>query len=263
MIANQSADDVGIFQRIPASRLAILWPTAQRPPREHEVKKIVKEYDPDSIGCIIVSGEINGFYHIIDGQARTETLRLLFGMDALVPCRVTKARTAAECAAVFRRVNGLRIKPTPMQNFTVAVTEGATAEVSVNALVTSLGLKISQQGGGEGVIRAVGALMGVYRQYGLDALRDVLLTIRATWSWDNDAYDAPVIQGYALFLAKHPEIDRNKLAKKVCKKWTAPIFVGAIRSLRQTAFIKNPEAACQLLRSEYNKGLSASKQLPQ
>ncbi|QEX37296.1 ParB/Srx family N-terminal domain-containing protein [Staphylococcus lugdunensis] len=49
----------------------------QSPVKENQVKRILKNFDKDSLDAITVNLRPNGFYYIIDGQHRVEVLKRL------------------------------------------------------------------------------------------------------------------------------------------------------------------------------------------
>lgn len=215
-----------------ASDLEIIWPKAQRDLAPHRVKEIVADFNTDAFGTLTVLQAPDGRYHVADGWARTNAVRLLFDATQRVPCTVIPCRNGREAARIFNLINGGRIKPTALQMFVTGVEAGNGVEAAVSEIAARARLHIGPSGG-EGEIRAVSTVMSVYRQFGGDRLRDTLWLIRDTWGTDPANFDAHLIRGFALFLGTEPDMQRGKLAAKIARRFTAARMLGSARATRE------------------------------
>lgn len=242
--------------------ISVIWPEAQRTVNMNRVAKISKNFDPDVFGVVLLA-KPNGIdkYHVIDGQHRLTAVEMLFGNEEKVPCYVTAAETPQEAADTFARTNGYggtRAAPSAIDKFRVAVTAGYDAETQVHRLLKTMGYRVAADGS-DGAISAISACMSVYRQYGLDRLRDALQVIQATWGRKYAATTAHIVQGYALAL-EDSDIDHGRLVKTVAKNYTPTSIIGAGRNMRDFRRCTMPEAIAELLRETHDRGRTRKKQ---
>jgi hypothetical protein len=233
--------------------LTVAWPEAQRGLAESKAKQIAEAFDPQLFGTLTVSPLSDGKYHVDDGWTRASAVRLIFGDNERVPCVVVQASTAAVAARIFYEMNGNRSKPSAMERFMVGVTGEYLAECTVNETVESEGLKI-EMANKDGSIRAVSALLSIYKQYGEDHLRDVLVFIKDTWGLDSSGFDANLLRGAALFLAQPDVAKTDRLAKKIARKFTPGRLLGAAKASREAFGGSMPRAVCAIVQEVYVPG---------
>ena len=215
--------------------LNVVWATAQKPFDIREADRIAKEFDPDAFGVIVVTlPDGQGIYHVVDGQTRTAAIRSLWGPNEQVPCLVINATTPKEAADKFMKYNTLRRGPSVIARFNVSVQAGYEVEVGVDKLLKDLGYRVVKADG-EGIIRAVGTCVAVYKSMGPAILRDALLLIQGTWGKDQASVDASIIRGYAIFLSAYgyQKIDKQHLVDAVKKKHTPGNIMHEARDIRQ------------------------------
>lgn len=230
--------------------LTVAWPEAQRDLAEYKAKQIAAAFNPDLFGTVTVSALSDGKYHVDDGWTRASAVRMKFGDNERIPCVVVTAGTAAESARVFYGMNGGRSKPTALDMFKVGVTAGYEAECAVSDVVECAGLKV-QNAQADGCIRAVYALLSIYKQYGSDMLGDVLVFIKDTWGMDSAGFDAPLMRGVALFLAQPELIKPDRVAKKLARKFTPGRLLGAAKASREAFGGSMPRAVCAIIQEVY------------
>lgn len=237
--------------------LKVVWPDAQRPPSERRAKEIADALDPDILGTLTVCETKGGggAFHVIDGQTRRRAVELAFGPDQRVPCVNLGLKTKAQAARIFVEMNGDRTKPTAHQIFMGRLTEGAPRETAVAKLCESLGFRI-QMDQADGSIRSVAAVLRIHDQKP-DLLRDVLLTLRATFGIKAAAVDQVLLSGYAAFLTAHAEgLNHERLVKQVAKKFNPERLIGAGRTAREMFGGRTDAAVKRVLVETYNAGLS-------
>ena len=83
----------------------------QSPVKENQVKRILKNFDKDSLDAITVNLRPNGFYYIIDGQHRVEVLKRL--NISTVPAKIHVGLSLEEEAKLYRNIN---TRPTKSPN---------------------------------------------------------------------------------------------------------------------------------------------------
>lgn len=242
------------------SKLTIRWPQAQRPFDERRARKIAAVFNPDSFTPVIVSQpDAEGLHHIIDGQHRVGAARLYLGPEQSVPCFVVHVDTPEEAARVFNTINNERTRVSAIDSFRTAVTEGQKLHVEVDRLLAQLGYRIATTKT-DGALSAIDACLFVARSHRLDGLRDTLLMLQGAWAKERASVEAPMIKGMAAFLACHGDaIDRDRLARKLAKEYTAARFLGQIKARHDTLRCNLSEAMTGALVDIYNEGLRGGR----
>jgi hypothetical protein len=249
-------------QWIPLPKISVVWSESQRGLDPRKVKHIAEGFDPDALGAIIVTKAAeDGTYHCIDGQHRIAAVRTVLGRDQSVPCIVVDAADPKSAAKLWLIINGDRTKPTAIERFHRGVTAGNKPETEISNLVKSLGWSVSAATS-DGTIRAVGACLSVYRRYGYNMIRDVLIIIKKVWGHDANAVDAIIIQGMALFLSVHADaIDKDRLVAQLQKKQTPLRLTGSAHSAKEIRRRGLPDSAAYCITNCYNIGLSDTSRL--
>lgn len=244
--------------------LTVAWPEAQRELAEYKAKQIAAAFDPDIFGTLTVSRLPDGKYHVHDGWTRASAVRIMWGDNATVPVVVIPADSAVRAAQVFDGINGdQRTKPSAMQRFQVRVTGQFPAECAVSSVVECLGLKVSMSQH-DGAIRAVGSLLTIYRQFGEDGLRDVLVFLKDAWGLDSAAFDGHLLRGASLWLAQPGLIKTDRVAKKLAKKFTPGRLLSSAKAARETFGGSLPRSVAAIIQETYAPGtLMAAQQTQQ
>jgi hypothetical protein len=189
---------------ITATKLDVIWLSAQRPIDDGWVQMIIENWNEDLFDDLLVAGPLDdGRYHVVEGQHRLAVVRQLFGTNCLVPCRVVSASSSPEAAEVWALVNKSKKAARQIDLFNVKVEGELPEATAINQIVTHYGLTVGS--GRDGSISAIEALQKIYRlkmNGGLtgEVLAYVLSTIQATWGGDRRAYSALLLYGYAKFV---------------------------------------------------------------
>lgn len=242
------------------SKLTIRWPEAQRPFDEKRARKIAAAFDPDSFTPVVVSQpDAAGMHHIIDGQHRVGAARIALGTEQCVACYVVQCDTPEEAARIFNVINNERTAVSAIDRFRTAVTEGQKLPVEVANLLRQLGYRIGSTKA-DGTLSAVDACLSVARIYKSAGLRDALLMLQGAWGKAYASHGGIMIKGMAAFLAAHGDaIDRDRLAHKLAKDYTAARFLGQVRARADTLNCKLGEAIIGALIDIYNDGLRSGR----
>jgi len=247
-------------QWIPVKNLSIVWAKAQREFNERHADKIASDFDPDLFDDLVVTlPNGNGIYHVVDGQHRKAAIQKLYGENEKVPCRVVSAADPARAASIFDKINTGRRKPNPVELFNVRVAAGYETEVAINRVVTFLGYRIAHAVG-DGTIRAVAALTSIYKNYGLEVLKETLMAIKGTWDKDAHAVDGPIIEGFGALIAEHRgHLDWKRLREQTSQKFTPGRLLGHAKSDRELNGGTIGKAVCRVLIRTYDHGLRNGK----
>lgn len=245
---------------LPLARLNVKYIDAQRPLNVQFAEKIAENFDPYRFGRIQVA-QVNGKYHIVDGQTRCAAVRQLWGDEEMVPCDVIPASSPAEAAELFLGINDDRRPIQAIDRFRVSVTAGRPDYVAVNNLLKGLGYTIGM-GAEDGLFAAVASAMTVYRRHGEDVLRDALLILQATWGKDRESVHSALVQGYAELVATYGgAIDRKRLSSRVAKELTPAALLGRAKGLSEMFRCTRPKGVVRALVAVYNHGLRTEVRL--
>lgn len=241
---------------IAIKNLSVVWSSAQREYNERHAKKIADSFDPDLFDDLVVTlPNGDGIYHVVDGQHRCAAVRSLYGEDEKLPCRIVNAIDPARAAAIFDKINTGRRLPSSLEKFKVRVTSGSETEVAINGLVTSLGLIIEMNSSPRS-IRAIGPLINVYNSFGLDVLKDALMTIIATWPSDKGAFEGPIIDGFgSLIGGLRGHLDWKRLREKTSGAYTPGRLLAQAKADREALGGRVSDGVRRVMMRNYNAGL--------
>lgn len=187
------------FQDVPVDELKVDT-SYQRFLSESHIKKLVNEFDPGLIGCLIVSKRKDGYY-VIDGQHRLFAIRK--HNIKQVTCNVYHDLTPMQEARLFVSFNNNRKRLTPSEIFKSRLEAGDPDALEVKSIVEGCGLilginrRLSQN-----TIMALTTTEQIYRQLGRAGLRRMLTLIKLTWDGAPESLDSHMLYGMKIFLAK-------------------------------------------------------------
>lgn len=192
-------------------------PTSQRDLNDNRVAKILDNLDFDRLGTLTVSSR-DGLYWIIDGQHRFHALRAYlqreFGDDWAeweIQTWCYFGLTEREEAQRFLQFND-SLAVNAYDRFRVGVSAGLPVPSDIDRIVRSLGLKVARTKE-RNHVGAVACLDHAYRT-GIPVLVTMLTTIRD--AWDGIGYDAAMMDGLTLFIARYDgQFDRARLTKRL------------------------------------------------
>lgn len=256
-------ENVNVYERfaiqwIAGKYLKIHWPNAQRPFDEPHAKHLADTFDPDLLDALLVTPVGGGFYHIIAGQHRWGAVRMLWGDNEKLPCRVIPDCDEKRAAHIFIEDSLRRKKPHAVHIFQNAVTAGYEVECAVDKIVRRLGYKVGISAT-EGVINAPAALLGVYKSHGSKTLQNTLEVLQATFGKDHHGVAAQLIRGYGAFLAEYPKASWQRLVERVQRKFTPGRLIGASRVVMESWHVTAAAAVKEVLIGTYNHGLKNGK----
>lgn len=245
---------------IPIKNLSVVWAHAQREFNERHASKIAASFDPDLFDDLVVTlPNGDGIYHVVDGQHRMAAIRSLYGEEEQVPCRVVTAKDPARAAAIFDKINTGRRLPSGIEKFRVRVTAGSETEVAINKIVTQLGCRI-EGGSHSNCIRATAVLIRIHDSFGLDVLKETLVTIRGTWRDDKGAFEGPIIEGFGALIGAHRgHLDWKRLREKTGNAYTPGRLLGQAKADKEALGGSVGDGVRRVLIRNYNQGIRTGK----
>jgi hypothetical protein len=235
----------------------------QRPVREHHVNKIVKNFDPDMFGNLIVSARKGGGMYVVDGQHRVEAVRKMGWGDQRVPCIVYHGMTLEEEARAFFYPQSNRVQLIPAERFKARLAAGDESAVNLVRKVESFGYGLNLTMGSSDNARIIDAISAVERLDAAreDVLSEVLATCRAAWGQDQFKLTSTIIVGLGRFIYRYWGVyDRNRLTTSL--RNSTPLRVeGDGKDFRKVLGGKGDDATGRAILHLYNHKLQ-SKRLP-
>lgn len=229
--------------------------TYQRP-LSRFVRKIVENFDPALIGCLIVSERKGGKAAVMDGQTRLAAMRQLGHVNA--PCLIYSGLNREQEADLFARFQSERKNVSALERFRAALVAKEGRAVEIEALAHESGFVIDKSNVGNS-IAAVKALEDTFDRYGADMVQRVLMTVAAAWRYRHaSANSNEILRGLAYFYDKTPEADDERLQRRLMVIEPA-ILITRASQLRQGRGHggKSPSYMAEALGVEYRKrGLS-------
>lgn len=185
------------------------------------VDKIKANFDPALFNTIILSFRESGKhargYAVVDGQTRAVAVDQLvsegkLGIQLLnVPALVYYGLTPAQEASLFARLQKERRGIASFHRFRAALVAGEQEPKAIARIVKDTGYEIGIASGVQ--ISAVAALEKVYRR-SPELLERVLVALREAWQ-DRYMPNGEVIRGMGKFLADQPDVDDDRLARRL------------------------------------------------
>lgn len=190
----------------------------QSPVKEGQVKRILKNFDRDSLDAITVNLRENGFYYIIDGQHRVEVLKRL--NIPTVPAKIHVGLSIEEEAKLYRNIN---TRPTKSPNSIAKanITQGDEKAELINFSVLQGGMQIDydNQNPKYGYITAYKSLERVFEKHRGSGLTETLKFIKETYGDERRFFQGYIIEGFAKFLSTYyDDLKLNELSKRLKQK---------------------------------------------
>lgn len=209
-------------------------PAYQRTIVPAQVNRIVREFDNDAFGSLVVGQREDGSLWVVDGLQRLTAARKL--EIQRVPCDVFQSEGQRHEAKIFRLKNKNRTNVSAIVLFRALIAEGDDESLEIRRIVRKAGLKMGELDSGPRWphIRCVTA---VQRVFGRGNLEQTLSIICSAWPDDNDALNGHIIEGLSIFLEKCQEVDVKELVRKLRDKTPSDVlrFADGVRKLMSNA----------------------------
>lgn len=180
-------------------------PTYQREVKPKH-RKIIAEFDEDSLGLPLIGERSDGSLWIVDGQQRITALRKMGWVE--VRADVFRSDGPVHEAQVFKRVNLDRTSLKPIEQFKSRLAAQDEVALNITAAVEAEGFKIGVPSGraseeyNGSCIGAVNTLVSIYLKDGADPIRFALKVARMCWPNDRAAVSNKMLAGLAIFFER-------------------------------------------------------------
>ncbi len=200
-ISGHNGTGVTFTQRIPLDRL-VIGADYQRPMNWTKVKSIARAFDPYSVGVLAVVPLGNGFYQVLDGQHRTEAMRMVGTVSAL--CEILPGMAVAKEAATFTTRNNGVTKLSPRDGFNAKVQQGDSGALAIIEVASTLGLTVVLNGSVKsGQIRPTAGLYEIYNKGGRNLVYRVLSWSSEAWGPCAGCFDTNILYGITQVISHH------------------------------------------------------------
>ena len=193
----------------------------QREERPHLVRKIIREFDPDLLGLLVVVRDANRQLWILDGQHRWLALVGLGYETAL--CEVLHGVSLRRQAQIFSGRNSRRISPHPLDAFRA---DHVGRDPDVLAIVSVLRRHGYQPpfGSRKGSADCFVCVSTLREVQGWGLLELAVALIRDVWPEDDLATQAPILAGLAACLRLYPQVPPAALRKRLARHSAAEVL---------------------------------------
>lgn len=161
----------------------------QRDLSPSKVNLIVRLFDSDAFGELVVSQRADGTYWIIDGQHRWKAMQKLGWTDQLMPCHIIPNLTAEEEARLYDLFNGNRGMPRISDRFKARVRYNDPEAIRILKTVHDAGFTVFYGRGHapKATIGAINALLRIERYGKPGDLMKVLTIVNEAWGEEEPA----------------------------------------------------------------------------
>lgn len=227
----------------------------QRPLEPRKVAKIVKDFDPDAFGALVVSLRSDGTKALIDGGHRVEALAQMGWLDQQVPATIHRGLTVEQEARIFSILNSNRTKPKVVDLFKADVRAGNPTAVAINLLFEKHGLEPTQSITQNG-IRSIGTCQRLVAGGSIDLLDQVIgVIVRAYRSRHSTMFNHDFMIPLGAIIQRNPTIDLGRLVKAISGLGEPQAVVSRGRSVASVSGTKPPNEVANLIIRKYNAGL--------
>lgn len=241
---------------LPLDALLIDRDSYQRPVSWSFVRREASRFDPSLVGTIDVSQRSPSTFAVLDGQQRSEIVRLV-GKSSIWASIYVGLDLQSE-ALFFLRKNRDRKTMHPYYTFRAQLTSGDEETVAQNTIVEKHGYKLaiaaptSDRTDNIAAIAAIKVAYGRKLPDGSDTLDPTLEILRSSTYGRQGGQDAILIRGVSSTLVERPDADRELLAR-ILREIGPELVLGRARDLKRNANINGEQGVVRVLTSEYDR----------
>jgi hypothetical protein len=232
-------------------------PIYQRPPSWGFVRKEAARYDPTLVGTIDVAQRGPSRFAILDGQQRTEIVRLV-GKRTIWASIYVGLDLQSE-ARFFLHKNANRKNVHPFYTFRAMVASGEPDAIATEKIVEKHGYKLAigapTRDRNERNIVAITAVLRAFGRKlpdGSDTLDPVLAVLSKSTLGREDGQTALMIRGLSRVFLDRPDTDLERLTETVSTLGPA-LILGRASDLRRPGIMNGEQAVARVISSEYDK----------
>ena len=245
-------------QRIELIALNKIVPAGyQRTTKDAQVNNIITKFNEAKLDALLVSEQVNGTFHVIDGAHRTEALRIMGFTHAMA--RVLTGLSYEEEAFLFASQNDDVRRLTGLDYYRAGVIAKDDTCLKIEKTLAENGFQVGK-GKDFKNISAVQTLQTIVKDYGDKVLDDTLCLIAGTWSGLPKATSREFLVGIAEFVNRY---GMARFSERLKDKYAVICYEYA-EAVKNSAFLVNTHNTirrnfCRVLVTQYNKGLRSNQ----
>lgn len=207
------------FGNVPLDKVRV-DPTYQRDLATKRVTTMAHRWDQDLFGVPVVNLRSDGYYYLIDGQHRFESLRLMKNPPSSIFCQVFVNLTIEQEAALFQQLDTARRGLTAGADFKARLVAGDRAAQEIVEAARANGLTASYSSSGPRNLRAFTTLLAIHRRVGKHGLNRIFKVISQAWTGDQYVGSSHILLGLETFFNHYPprEINDKHLIEVLSKE---------------------------------------------
>jgi len=248
----QGSEDEWPFrvELIPLSSLLVDRDAYQRPVSWPFVRREASRFDPSLVGTIDVAQRSPSSFAILDGQQRSEIVRLV-GKQSIWASIYVGLDVQSE-ARFFLRKNRDRKTMHPYYTYRALLTSGDEEALAIESIVTKHGYKLAigaPRDDRTSNIAAIAAVMTAYRRDVLDA---TLAILKAATYGRAGGQDSIMIRGLSRVLLERPDADHEVLTRHLTENGPA-LMLGRARDMKRSSNTNAEIALARILLLDHDR----------
>lgn len=227
----------------------------QRSVNKQRVAKIMREFDPDLVGTLIVSRRDDGTNYLIDGQQRREAVERMWGGTQRVPCDVFHGLSYEREAELFVEYNVKRTKPRPLDIFKGRVDAKNADALAITAILRRHGL-VAGSANSPTNVSCIGTVQDIFHGGGPHVLDTTLDVVLRAGIYRDEPIHGVFLEGVAILLSRYPSLDQQRV-KIMLQEAIPRRLLATARSFRADVASHERRLApvvARLLLQAYNRG---------
>jgi len=240
------------YRKIKTERIQIAS-AYQRALRTSMVSEIVRNYQPEAFGVLVVGERADKSLWCVDGQTRLKSAVKL-GIDE-VPCLVFDSLGKEHEASLFRLLN-TQTNQSKLQKMKALLCEGDANTHDLVATVERAGFKIGFNG--EKSWPHIRSVVPIEKAYERGVLTRVLGIVKNAWSatCDIHALQVPILGGLCKFIVLHGEVTNDEELAARLQRFTVQQLVSQCEARKMQGGSRE-DAMREVLVQVWNKGRRA------
>lgn len=232
-----------------------------RPLNQRKVNIMLRDFDFNALGTILLSYRPNDTYATLDGHHRKATAEQkgYTHMAARIYIDLTYEEEAALYNA-FATVN----RQTSLDRFRARLEAQEKEAMAIRGTLQRVGMDIALNGPAVGRVQAVSEMDRMYNEYGLEFLSQVVLALHDGWGKESRAWITESLRGFSGFWLRYRNLVDEKHLMDVMRL-TPPDRIISLARNHQSLVGKGVNSFRYwgvALREIYNKGMRKN-QLPE
>ena len=226
--------------------------------RRAQFNRIMKNFDPMKANDLKVA-LIDGKYFCFDGQQTMKVLKAQNkGKDLEVPCRIYHGLTMLEVSNLFCAQNENKSPVQVSDMIRVKANYGDMYAIEFMRYTEKAGVDISwKRSRCKNSITAISTAYECFLKFtDREKYTEMLSAMKSAWNGLDEAFDARILKGMTEIYLAYPEVDSERMAKKLS-------FVRPTDIIRDAQIDRSCGARkyAVIILQHYNKSLSSDKRL--